>query len=134
MYSEGCYAGAYDVNDAIAEKLLMATNAAFAVVMNSRYGLAYNDSLHGPSDRFNRRYFDAIFNENLCCAGDALAHSREILCPFVMSDVNGGWVCYEITLFGDPATPLTMFIPEPTLGLFVCILVLYRMKAGMNSR
>jgi hypothetical protein len=124
MYSEGCYAGAFDVKDAIAEELLKATNAAFSVIMNSRYGLAYEDSLHGPSDRFNRRFFNAVFEENLCCAGDAIAHSREILSPFVFSDVNGGWVCYEITLFGDPATPLTQFLPEPAgLAIFIFLML-----------
>jgi len=132
VYSQGCYAGAFDnrntagsylENDSIAEHLVTSKNGSFAVIMNSRYGWGTGwPSTDGPSQRFDRQFWDAIFNESLLNLGKANQDSKEDNIGFVLSDppctteewpCNGvmRWVYYELNLLGDPETPFS--IPEP---------------------
>jgi hypothetical protein len=67
VYSQGCYPGHFPV-DCMAEHLTTSTRSGmFAVVFNSVYGYGgYNESrenLDGPSQRFDRQFWDAFFNE-----------------------------------------------------------------------
>ena len=103
MYSQGCMAGGFDMTDCWAEfATIKSDNAAFAVIMNARYGLgAYGTD--GPSHRFNREFWDAVFNpdENKNSLGKANQDSKEE--NIYRIDESGmRWCHYEITLFGDP--------------------------------
>lgn len=108
-YSHGCLPGLFPV-DCIAEHLTTShRHGAFAVVFNSHYGWgAYNDSydtMDGPSQRFNRQFWDAYFGEGLMNLGVLNADSHEDN----IWDINGNRIrwCYYITnLFGDPALRL----------------------------
>ncbi|MBN1578830.1 MAG: choice-of-anchor D domain-containing protein [Chitinispirillaceae bacterium] len=104
-YSQGCYPGDYTAN-CIAEHFTTSNrHGAFAVVFNSRYGWgAHNDgdsTMDGPSQRFDRQFWDAYFGEYILTFGDVNADSHEDN----IWDINGNyirWCMYETNLFGDP--------------------------------
>jgi ELWxxDGT repeat protein len=102
IYSQGCYPGDFP-NDAIAEHFTTSTRTgAAAVVFNSRYGYGRGNSTDGPSQRPNREFWDALFNEHINRLGAMNADSHEDVL-WGISDSYIRWVTYETTLFGDPA-------------------------------
>jgi hypothetical protein len=111
IYSQGCMAGGFDDPegyDCIAEYFTVKTEqAAFAVIMNARYGWGVVGSTDGASQRYHRQFWDAIFGEEIMEIGKANQDSKEDNIP----NINGAcmrWCYYELNLFGDPT--LT-FIP-----------------------
>ncbi len=109
IYSQTCLAGHLDGLDCWAE----ATNikmdyGAFAVIMNARYGFGAYSSTDGPSQRFNREFFDAVFNtaEGKPEIGKANHDSKEDNL-YRISDGCMRWCYYELNLFGDPTVPIS---------------------------
>jgi hypothetical protein len=106
IYSQGCYAGAFDDGDCIAESFTVkTTSAAFAVIMCARYGWGSPGTTNGPSQRFQRYFWDAVFGENITMIGKANQDSKEEN----IRHINGAcmrWCYYEINLFGDPTLSL----------------------------
>lgn len=102
IYSQGCMAGGFDNGDCIAEYFTVKTdNAAFAVIMNARYGWGVVGSTDGPSQRFHRQFWDAVFGENIPEIGKANQESKEdILSHLYYSCMR--WCYYQLNLFGDP--------------------------------
>jgi hypothetical protein len=102
IYSQGCYAGAFDDGDCMAEYFTVkTTHAAFAAIMCARFGWGTPGSTNGPSQRFHRYFLDAIFGENITEIGKANQDSREEN----LKKINGQcmrWCYYEMNLFGDP--------------------------------
>jgi hypothetical protein len=105
IYSQGCMAGGFDDPhnyDCIAEYLTVKTdNAAFAAIMNARYGWGVVGSTNGASQRFHRQFLDAIYGEDIQQIGKANQDSKEdnlfrIYAPCMR------WCYYELNLFGDP--------------------------------
>jgi len=123
IYTQGCYpgafdnwnyAGAYTKSDSIAEHFVTTEHGAFAMVANSRYGWGvYNNPFEGPSQYFDREFFDAIFNENIRNLGEALQDSKEDNAGLISSDNYMRWCYYEINLLGDPETSIHEPLPEP---------------------
>jgi parallel beta-helix repeat protein len=114
-YSQGCYCGSFDNRnssgnytsyDSIAEHFVTESSGAFAVIMNSRYGWGNYFSTDGPSQRFDREFFDAYFGEEIVNLGVINQDSKEDNAGYVNSNPYGRWCCYQITLFGDPQTPI----------------------------
>jgi hypothetical protein len=106
VYSQGCYAGAFDDGDCMAEYFTVkTTHAAFAAIMCARYGWGTPGSTNGPSQRFHRFFWDAVFGENITSIGKANQDSKEEN----LKKINGQcirWCYYEMNLFGDPALTL----------------------------
>jgi len=108
-YSQGCYAGSFDnrksdgnyISDCIAEDFVTTQNGSFAFIANSRYGWAEAGGTNGPSQHFDREFFDALFGENIRELGKANQDSKEDTVGFI-SDPVFRWCYYEINLFGDP--------------------------------
>ena len=101
-YSQGCMPGGFDISNCFAEVLTTIENGAFAAVMNARYGWGKGNSTDGPSQRFDRQFWDAVLNEDMLEIGRANQDSKEDN----LWDINGGcirWCYYELNLFGDPA-------------------------------
>ncbi len=105
IYSQGCMSGGFDDPhgfDCIAEYFTVKTDkAAFAVIMNARYGWGVKGGTNGASQRFHRQFFDAIFGENITEIGKANQDSKEdnlhrIIYPCIR------WCYYQLNLFGDP--------------------------------
>jgi hypothetical protein len=101
-YSQGCYPGAFDTSNCFAEVMTTTAHAAFAVVMNARYGWGMGNSTDGPSQRYDRQFWDAVLGEGMYEIGRANQDSKEDN----VSSINGEcmrWIYYELNLFGDPA-------------------------------
>ena len=102
--SQACLSGAFDV-DCIAEHLTTSTRYGFfAVIMNSREGIVSRDSTNGPSQLFQRYFWNALFAKGITCIGAMLADMRWERRWQVRA--SNRQVFFEITLFGDPATNL----------------------------
>ncbi len=102
-YSQGCWAGAFDQEDSIsAEFLALAPHGMFGGVFNSRYGWGAADSTDGPSQRYNRWFWNGLFGDGVPVIGllNQYSHERNaarIAEPYMR------YVYYESNLLGDPA-------------------------------
>ena len=102
IYSQGCFAGGFDYSDCIAEHLTVKTNnAAFAVIMNAREGWAEWGGTNGPSQRFHRQFWDAIFGENITEISKANQDSKEDNL-YLIDHSYIRWCYYQLNLLGDP--------------------------------
>jgi len=119
-YSQGCYAGSFDnrdpdgaylPRDCILEDFITARGGAFGFIGNSRYGFGRRGTTDGPSQRFDRQFWDAIFGEEIRNIGRALQDAKEENIGSIdrTSDGNVMRFCYyEINLLGDPETMYRM--------------------------
>lgn len=104
LYSQACYSGQFDGVDGWAENMNIKTDyGGFAVIMNARYGWGTGYSTDGPSQRFDRKFWDAVFNlsEGKPELGRANHDSKEDNLYRINEDCMR-WCYYELTLFGDP--------------------------------
>ena len=78
--------------------------------MNSRYGWGDGNSTDGPSQRFNREFWDAVYSsaEGELTVGKANQDSKEDNL-YRIDEGCMRWCYYEINLFGDP----TLSIKQP---------------------
>jgi len=107
VYSQTCLAGHFDGTDCWAEHMnIKIDEGAFAVVMNARYGWGEFNSTDGPSQRFNREFWDAVYSEaeGLPQVGKANQDSKEDNI-YRINDTAMRWCYYELNLFGDPTIP-----------------------------
>ncbi|MBD3166867.1 hypothetical protein GF324_09730, partial [bacterium] len=109
-YSQGCYCGAFEQNS-ITEKWTTIANGAFAYISNSRYGWGSGSSTNGPSQRYDREFFDAFFGEEIHRIGDTNRDSKHDCIP-VIGQTCMRWCFYELNLFGDPSIDLYTGQPE----------------------
>jgi len=108
IYSQACYSGHFDNGECWAEYATVKEDySAFAVVMNARYGWGSGYITDGPSQRFHREYWDAVFNplENKKQLGPANHDSKEDNL-YRINESCMRWCYYQLNLFGDP----TIFI------------------------
>ena len=118
VYSQTCLAGHFDGTDCWAEYMNIKTdNGCFAAIMNARYGWGTENSTDGPNQRFNREFWDAVFDEGKRRLGPANHDSKEDNLYRVNQECMR-WCYYEINLFGDPTVmvrgvdmPLTVSLP-----------------------
>ncbi len=111
-YSQGCNSGGFDHQDCAAEYFTVKTDhAAFAVVMNARFGWCMHDSTNGPSNRYDREFWDAIYGERILRFGVANQDSREDN-YYRISYSCMTWCYYQLNFLGDPATKLNIDLPE----------------------
>jgi len=115
IYSQGCNAGNFLVDNCIAEYFTVKTpHAAFAGIWNTNYGWA------GPSNYFQRWFWDAIFNESttrpfLRELGPANQQSKERnLYHLNERDFYIRFLFYELELFGDPQLSIKRITSPPT--------------------
>ena len=101
-YSQGCNAGGFDTSNCFAEVVTTMENGVAAVVMNARYGWGTYNSTDGPSQWFNRQFWDAAFGENIYEFGKMNSDSKEDTIPIRYNEPCWRWCYYELNLFGDP--------------------------------
>ncbi len=107
VYSQTCLAGYLDSSsmDCWAEHMNIKSDyGAFAAVMNARYGFGASNSTDGYSQRYDREFWDAVFNPNegKVQLGPANHDSKEDNLYRIDDDCMR-WVYYEANLFGDPS-------------------------------
>ena len=109
IYSQGCYAAAFDnrnpggsyLDDCVAEAFVAGPHGAVAFIGNSRYGWAEAGDPGGASQMFDRQFFDGLFGEELRRAGELNTDSK--LDNLWAIDYEGvRWCYYELNLLGDP--------------------------------
>ncbi len=129
VYSQTCDAGAFDLGDCWAEAISVKTShGAFAAIMNARSGWGAYNSTDGASQRFNRAFWDEVFNpvSNERELGPAAQKSKEDNLYRINQDCMR-WCTYELNLFGDPTvalcdvtglvvTPRSEFAPAGPVG------------------
>jgi len=116
-YSQGCYSGSFDNRattvgsytsyDCISEHLTTEEHGAVAFISNSRYGWGVRGSTNGPSQHYDREFWDALLGEDIFNIGIANQDSKEDNAGRVGSWVER-WCYYEINLFGDPELRITL--------------------------
>ncbi len=119
LYSQGCYGGSFDnrttngsyTSDCICEAFTTIQNSAVAFLCNSRYGWGSGNNTNGPSQYYDRQFFDALFAENISNIGWTNADSKEDCVPYISAATL--WVFYEMNLLGDPA--LDIWTAQPQL-------------------
>jgi len=103
VYSQTCNAGWFDNYDCFAEQIIAkSSRGAFAAVMNDRYGYGQHKSTDGPSQRYDREFWDAIYGEDKITLGEANHDSKEDNLYRINENVMR-IIYYETNLFGDPA-------------------------------
>jgi hypothetical protein len=108
VYSQTCLAGHFDNYDCWAETAhIKLDHACFGVVMNAREGYGAWESTDGPSQRYNREFWDAVYNpdESINELGAVNADSKEDNLWRINEEIMR-WCYYEINLFGDPTIPV----------------------------
>ena len=108
VYSQTCLAGHFDGTECWSETMNIKTDAgAFGVIMNARYGWGTNYSTDGPSQRFNREFWDAVFSptEGKAQVGAANHDSKEDNL-YRINESCMRWCYYELNLFGDPSVSI----------------------------
>ena len=109
-YTQACYCGAFDNRttgggyanyDCISEHFVTGAHGAVAFISNSRYGIAAGNSTDGPSQHFDRQFWDAVLGEDKLNIGVANQDSKEDNAGRIGVQEDR-WCYYEINLFGDP--------------------------------
>jgi len=119
LYSNGCYAAAFDYDVSIAEKMLIIKNFAFAFIGNSRYGWFNEGQTEGPSTHLEREFISALYGDTLTFIGAAHTQSKIASAPWVNAPgqwEEGAlrWCFYDCNVLGDPAARL--WTDEPVLA------------------
>ena len=116
-YSQGCYSGSFDNRDdygyytdydCISEHLTSQPRGAVAFIANSRYGWGTFSSTDGPSQHYDREFWDAVFGEDILNIGIANQDSKEDNAGRVGDEIER-WCYYELNLFGDPELALKLY-------------------------
>jgi len=109
IYSLGCYAAAFDKDEAIAEHFIFNSGGAFAFIGNSRYGWYVPGMTIGPGETFDRSFF-SVLNGGTRNLGKALQLSKENQ----YSQSVERWTYFNLNLLGDPETEIVTDLMAPT--------------------
>ncbi len=121
-YTQGCYSGSFDNmthlgiyywDDCAAEHFSCGEHGAVAFIANSRYGYGNMFNTDGPSEHFDRQFWDAILGQGISQMGIANQHSKEVNDWRIMADLYDRWCAWEINLFGDPEMQLHQSVAQP---------------------
>ncbi|MFO7660666.1 MAG: C25 family cysteine peptidase [Candidatus Cloacimonadaceae bacterium] len=119
LYSQGCYPAAFDQRtsgdgESIGEHLVTASGALYAFIGNTRYGWYMPGSINGPSQYFDRQFFNGMFQQGMFDIGSAMEYSLLQNLNNAMQSSVMLWCYYETILFGDPSTEVKL--PNPDLS------------------
>ena len=137
-YSQGCYSGSFDnrttehnvylADDCFAEKITTISTGQVAAIANSRYGWYEEAGTNGPSQYFDRQFFDAIFGEGITKIGNTNADAKEDNASYINLDRTIRWCAYASNLLGDPSMDIWTNTPtDIAAGFIPCI------STGLNE-
>jgi hypothetical protein len=108
VYSHGCFAGGFDTLECWAEYVTVKIDGgAFAAIMNGRLGWGSAWTTDSYSQRYNREFWDAVFdpNEDKPQLGRANQDSKEDNL-YRIHEVGMRYVWYGLNLLGDPTVSI----------------------------
>ncbi len=118
-YTIGCWPAAIDYN-CIAEHWMNSPGGGVAFIGNSRYGWGSPGGPgNGTSDRFDREFFNQLFNAGHDIIGVAHAAHKDVFVSEARGDGYTRYVLYELNLLGDPemrvwtTTPSSAVVNHP---------------------
>ena len=91
-------------------------HGAFAMIANTKEGWYAIGSTDGPSHRYNREFWDAVFGEGITSIGKANQDSKEDNI-YRINESSMRWCYYTITLFGDPSLEFYEATSQPILHI-----------------
>jgi len=108
VYSHGCYSGAFDASDCIAEKMVNIDRFALAYIGNARYGWFNEGQTEGPSAHLHREFTSALYSKNINRLGATHLESKIATAPWVTlpgqyEDGALRHCVYSCNVLGDPA-------------------------------
>ncbi len=111
IYSHGCLAGAFNVDDCIAEDMVIIENFAASYVGNSHYGWYNEGQTEGPSAHLHREFVDALYTDKYHRIGRAHMESKTATAPWVTAPgqhEEGAirWCFYDCNVLGGSALPI----------------------------
>ncbi len=119
LYSIGCWTNAFDYAS-VSEAFVNSPNGGgVAYIGNSSYGWGSpGNPGFGYSDRFDSRFFHALFNEDNFHLGEALTIAKAYFIPYSREENVYRWHQYQINLLGDPEMPVWTKIPDTLLVFY----------------
>ena len=114
--TQGCYCGAFDAEDCIAEEMLKINHFAVGFVGNSRYGWFNEGTTEGPSTHLQREFVNALYKNERFRIGQTHMDSKIATAPWVNAPnqhEEGAmrWCFYDCNVLSDPA--LGIWTEEP---------------------
>jgi hypothetical protein len=110
FYGAGCLSNAIDRQHTIAKSFMLNSNGgAVAYIGNSRYGISIpGDPGNGPSDNYNKSFYNSLFNKGIDNLGQAFADSKVALVSSCThpADASYRYLQYGLNLLGDPETKI----------------------------
>lgn len=115
VHSQGCLAAAIATTsrEAIAEHFITAEHGAFAFIGNTSYGWYMPGGTNGASQMYDWEFFDALYQEDIPHLGRALQDAKQDLLGQVGAVGPERWVYLELSLLGDPYTPIVTKYAQP---------------------
>ncbi|MCF7811909.1 T9SS type A sorting domain-containing protein [bacterium] len=121
-FTQGCHAGAFDVDDCISEVHICNLETGFVgYISNSRSGWGHTRNTNGSSQHIHRQFIDAIFGEDIYNIGEAIQDAKEDLSTWVYGTMT--WCYYTVNLFADPALDIWTKTPRPIIPEYSGILI-----------
>ncbi|MHC4942183.1 MAG: C25 family cysteine peptidase [Planctomycetota bacterium] len=108
LYSTGCYAGNYPKN-CWGEHFVMDDQGGITFVGNSRNGWYQKGNTNTLSNKYDQKWWEALFTDNAYRAGETLAASLNKFHPF---NSTYRYIYTGLNLFGDPALHLWKKNPD----------------------
>ena len=114
LYTISCYSNAFDSNSLSEHFMNNPDGGCVAYIGNSRYGFfSPGEPGEGPSDLYDKEFFNSLFTDNLYHLGETVADSKVAYISLSQQDGNGmRWLQYAINLLGDPELPIWTETPQ----------------------
>jgi hypothetical protein len=117
FYSMSCDSADFVVNDCLAEKFVLAPSGGGFYIGNPRYGW-YTGLPYFPyyySALFERFFFQCMFQSayNYNQLGKIHGEAKDLGVAYALGDDTERFILYELTLLGDPETPVWKDTPKP---------------------
>jgi parallel beta-helix repeat protein len=115
LYTISCNSNNFEA-DSVSERYMNNEDGgSVGYIGNSRYGW-YDPELppgEGPSDLYDREFFNITFNENAHRLGEVVGYSKVRYIPDSQEDETAmRWLQYAINLLGDPELPIWTETPR----------------------
>ncbi len=113
LYSIGCWANAFDQNEAISEYFVRNDGGGgVGFIGNTRYGWYSPGSSGSLSMKYDKAFFKSIFYDKCYHLGEALSDSKNDNYP---TSETMEYIFYELCLLGEPELPLWTKDPQPLI-------------------